>query len=87
MAKRNNKLPGASYLFKVERVTPTGPKCDHARGQWLALLDGYYFSIQPNNNLTMGFWVDEAAEQLGGKEKARACLRWLCHQCGTIQEP
>jgi hypothetical protein len=87
MSKQNKKLPGNSYLCKVERVIPTGPKCDHSRGQWIALVDGQYYSIQPNNNLTMHFWVREAGEQLGGEEQARACLRWLCHQCGTIQEP
>lgn len=81
------KLPAKWCLTKlIHPIQVSETKCSHQnKGQWLVLW-GSYYAILPANNLQKDFWFSEAQKEVG-KEKAMAALRWLCHECGTVQLP
>ena len=81
------KVPGAWCLNKVEQKIPTAEKCSHEpnHGQWLVEWNGELYAIQPSNGLQKDFWLSSAKKRVG--DKAEKALRWLCHDCGTVQMP
>jgi len=63
-----------------------GPKCEHSGGQWIVSWDDQLFAFDPNSQMQKDIWLD-AMERKGKGKEALAALRWLCWQCGTIQDP
>jgi hypothetical protein len=80
-----SRLPGKDYLVELPHPIPEGEKCTHNRGQWLVLWEGVYYSIQPSTQIQKDIWLDEAKRETGSEQYST--LRWLCHECGTIQMP
>lgn len=80
-------------LSKIEKPTKYGERCDHgpSTGQWIVKDDdGTIYFINPSTQMQKNLWMDSAIN-LGyiskdDVERFRQHLKWLCHDCGTIQE-
>lgn len=64
---------GATTTDRNGRVWTIHTKCEHNRGQWYCVTHREFFAnqLQKDGHIHVGTHK----------------LAWLCHDCGTLQEP
>ncbi len=63
-----------------------GPVCQHkAQGQHIVVHEGEVFVFEPPTPLQAGIWLRRKHDGLTVTKK-NSMARWLCYECGTIQE-
>lgn len=63
-----------------------GPICQHeTQGQRVVVNEGEVFVFEPPTNMQAGIWLQSKHDGLSTETK-EAMIRWLCYECGTIQE-
>lgn len=69
----------------VPLTTPArAAKCEHEHGQWLAEVDGVLYAFSPPTQMQKDIWLRQGRQH---KQLRESMLRWLCRECGTVQEP
>lgn len=79
--------PGYELLLQVpDYIKRSDNKCNHnnENGQWCVVWEDICYTIQPATQFQKDIWVRSAKRQIDNPEQY---LRWLCHECGNIQEP
>lgn len=78
------KRPGMDCLAKLDPSPPKAEKCDHKQGRWaVELEDGKLYGFDPATQFQKDAWLGEQKDE----KEAMARLRWICFECGTVQQP